>query len=95
VEPHAGWYVKETEKRFDAAPGKAPQYVKETECFLGWHATLDRVFLEERDRKSAPQLIMAATLSMPGIGAADAAAAVLASVVDTGQLPGIADADKE
>ncbi|TSD11615.1 hypothetical protein [Curtobacterium sp. KBS0715] len=96
VEPHAGWYVKETEKRLDAAPGKAPQYVKETEYFWGWNATLARrVFLEECDRKSAPQLIMAATLSMPGIGTAEAAAAVLASIVGAGHLPGIADADKE
>ncbi|MDQ0539550.1 hypothetical protein QF011_002112 [Curtobacterium flaccumfaciens] len=38
---------------------------------------------------------MAATLSMPGIGTAEAAAAVLASIVGAGHLPGIADADKE
>lgn len=96
VEPHAGWYVQETEKRLDAAPGRAPQYVKETEYSWGWNATRTRrVFLEECDRKSAPQLIMAATLSMPGIGTAEAAAAVLASIVGAGHLPGIADADKE
>ncbi|TCK59230.1 hypothetical protein [Curtobacterium sp. PhB136] len=96
VSPYAAWKVVETPKRIDAPPGQMAQYETETAYLWGWNATLARrVFLRPDDRCKAPQLILGATLSIPGSGNVEAAAFVLQQIVRAGHLPGIADADME
>ncbi|WIE62679.1 hypothetical protein DEI97_005930 [Curtobacterium sp. MCLR17_032] len=96
VSPFAAWKVTETSKRIDAPPGQMAQYETEEDYLWGWNATIARrVFLKTDDRCKAPQLILGATLSIPGSGNVEAAAFVLEQIVRAGHLPGIADADME
>lgn len=61
----------------------------------GWAANIAvRVDSEHPGESRFPKLAISATLSMPNIGVADEAVALMRSALSTGLAPGITDADK-
>ena len=104
VDVSAGFYIKSGGKRGDDVPGTTTPFdvlganrsVKTTEYQVGYAANIAiRVDHESPSAGRFPHLAVAATLSVPNVGASEEAVSLLTSVAKTGLKPGLADADKE
>jgi hypothetical protein len=90
LEVHAGFYVTNAEKR------DAPDKASSTEMKWGWAANVAvRVTADPSKPAPFPLIVMALTLSIPGIDVTEEAVLLMESVASYGHTPGYAAADNQ
>ncbi|MEX1077806.1 MAG: hypothetical protein WED09_01690 [Homoserinimonas sp.] len=102
VDPHAGYHFVSADRRDDLTPGsKHTESPKKGEkrgddYVWGWELNLAvRVDSEHPTGNRFPQLVTAATISMPNVGVSEEAVELMRYSLATGLQPGLGDADKQ